>query len=511
MKKLLKFLVFFFLIFQTTFAHPLDISSSFLSFNKNYLNVTTYFHSYEIEYLLNLNNIKFKSTYDYYDHKDIIEKYLKQNIKLEIENNKCEIENFDLLELEEYQILSTWVEINYNFKCEKDIKKWNLKISFFNNFPLQTNQTTFYDLNKNSSIPFENAVLTSKIQDYEFDLDNKNKKCVVDTDWDWISDDKELIYKTDLTKVDTDWDFYTDYEEIFNSWSPFDNNFWPLQSPREEIPKDVLKKIEQNKKTKEDCEKEISLNNKISKDKWLLTSWFWNEYFIWTMEKISNYVNKTSQINIFYILLIVVWLWFVHAMWPWHSKSLLISYILDKNKNFFDGFLYIIIFTITHLLDIVLLFLVTKIVFNFYDISNYMLYIQRISLIILLLFSIYLIIRAILWIKHKKEHNCFKEKTDNKKDIKGSIMLWFISWLAPCTFGWSIFLLLFSTWSLALILPMLLALWLWIFLCLLFVLILTFILRKKIFEKLNFFSLYSSLFSSILLLILSIYLFSYIY
>ncbi len=505
MKKFLTTIFFFFISFQIIFAHPLDISSSFLSFNKNYLNITTFFHSYEIEYLLTKNNIKFKSVYEYYDYKDIIWEYLKQNIKLDLSENKCEIEKVEMVQLEEYQILSSWIEINYSFKCEKDIKNWVIKVSFFDNFPLQTNQITFYDLNKNSSVPFESIVLTSKIQDYEFDLENKNKKCIVDSDWDWLFDQQELIHKTDPFLVDTDWDFYTDYEEIFYSWLALDKNMWPNQTPRTEIPDDILQKIKQNIKTKEDCEKQNSLTTKISKDTWLLSNWFWNEYFINTMKRISDYINKTSKENFLYIFLIVIWLWFIHAMWPGHSKSLLISYVLDKNKSFFDGFLYIIIFTITHLIDIVLLFVITKVIFSFYDISNYMLYIQRFSLVIVLVFSLYLIFKSYKNLKNNYVESC------EKKDLKWSILLWFVAWLAPCTFGWSIFLLLFSMWSFSLILPMILALWIWIFLCLLVVLILTYILRKKVFEKINLFSKYSSLTSAIILFFLSIYLMSYIY
>lgn len=505
MKKLLTTIFFFFILFQITFAHPLDISSSFLSFSKNYLNITTYFHSYEIEYLLTKNNIKFKSVYEYYEHENIIKDYIKQNIKLELQENKCEIENIEILKLEEYQILSTWIEINYNFKCEKNIENWNIKVSFFDNFPLQTNQMTFYDLNTNSTTPFESIVLTSKIKDYEFDLKNKNKKCVSDTDWDWLSDEQELIHKTDINKIDTDWDFYTDYEEIFNSWLPFDKYMWPNQVPRYEIPNDILKKTKINKKTKDDCEKQNLLIKKISENNWLLTSWYGNELFVWTLKNIADYINQTSKESFLYIFLLVIWLWFIHGMWPGHSKSLLISYVLDKNKSFFDGFLYIIIFTITHLIDIVLLFLITKVVFSFYDISNYMLYIQRISLIIVLFFSFYLIIKSYKNLKNNYIKNY------EKKDLKWSILLWFVAWLAPCTFGWSIFLLLFSMWSFGLIIPMILALGIWIFLCLLVVLILTYILRKRVFEKISLFSKYSSLISSSILFVLSVYLMNYLY
>ena len=512
MKKFLKIIFFFFILLQATFAHPIDISSSFLSFSKNYLNITTYFHSYEIEYLLTKNNIKFKSVYEYYKHEDIIKNYIKQNIKLELEQNKCEIEKIEIMQLEEYQILSTWLEINYNFKCEKYIKNWIIKVSFFDNFPLQTNQMVFYDLNDNSTVPFETIVLTSKIQDYEFDLENKNKKCIVDSDWDGLSDEQELIHKTDSFLVDTDWDFYTDYEEIFYSWLALDKNMWPNQTLRTEIPKDILQKIKQNIKTKEDCEKQNFLTTKISKDTWLLSSWFWNEYFINTMKKLSDFINKISKENFLYIFLIIIWLWFIHAMWPGHSKSLLISYVLDKNKSFWDWFLYIIIFTLTHLIDIVLLFVITKVIFSFYDISNYMLYIQRFSLLIVLVFSLYLIFKSY---KNLKPSSTSSYQVDNlcceKKDFKWSILLWFVAWLAPCTFGWSIFLLLFSVWSFEFILPMILALWIWIFLCLLVILTLTYILRKKVFEKISLFSKYSSLISASILFVLSVYLMSFMY
>gem|GEM_PF-2889801 len=62
----------------------------------------------------------------------------------------------------------------------------------------------------------------------------------------------------------------------------------------------------------------------------------------------------------------------------------------------------------------------TKVLFNFYDVSNYMLYIQRFSLLILLFFSIYLIRKSYRNIKYPSNSGtCSK----NKKDIKGSLLL----------------------------------------------------------------------------------------
>lgn len=505
MKKVFIILFLFSITFLKTSAHPLDISSTSWYFKDNQLRVTTFFHTYEIEYLLNLNKIYFKSTNEYFNNKSIIKDYVEKNIKLESDWLICKLENFDLVEKQEYEILTYWLETNYLFICDKKINKWNLNITFFSNFPLQTNQLFLYDINSNyESKSFLNNILTNDFNKIYFDLNDKLDLCKTDNDGDWLSDELEKVYKTNWLKIDTDWDFYTDYEEINSSFSPLDKNLWPWQIPREEIPIDILENIKKSIISKDDCEKFLQTNSDIKKSNWLLNDWFWNEYFAKTLKNISDYLYNKNQSTIFYILFIVFILWFIHAAWPWHSKSLLVSYIVDKNKTLFDWLVFIFIFTVTHLIDIILIFLVTKIILWVYDISNYILVIQKISLIILLLFSLYLIIRSIknYW---KNQQKCYKN------DKNSSIFLWFVSWLAPCTFWWSIFLLLFSIWNFYLIIPMLIALWLWIFTFLLLLLFIVYFLRVKFFEKINVFSKLSSLLSSIILftsaIVLSINLF----
>ena len=493
MKKIFIILVLFLCILNITFAHPLDISNSTFNFSKNRISVTTYFHSYEIEYLLNYNKVVFKWVNDYFKNENLIKNYIKENIKINSKDNNCKINDINLIKDEEYKILSSWVEINYNFICDKEINNWEIFINFFTNFPLQTNQILIYDLNNISPKMISSWVLTKDVKTFWFWLDQNQKVCIPDTDWDWISDVNEIRFKTDKNKIDTDWDFYTDYEEIYNSYSPLDKNYWIKQEPRYEIPSEIIKNTNENKITKQDCEnwtiQKINWN-------WLVLSSFWNEYFVNTLKYLSDYVNKNNNTSIFYILLLVVFLWFIHAMGPGHSKSLLISYMIDKKNWFFDWLLYIIIFTITHLIDIILLFLITKIFFSIYEFSIYMVYIQRVSIFILIIFSFYLLYNSIFKINNLKI----------EKSIKWTLFLWFVSGIAPCTFWWSIFLLLFSLWSLNLILPMIIALWLWIFLCLLLVMTLTYFFRKNLLEKYSWFIKYSSILSSTILIFVWFYL-----
>lgn len=318
-------------------------------------------------------------------------------------------------------------------------------------------------------------------------------------DGDGLSDAEERMYKTDPYTIDTDDDFYTDYEEIFNSWMPLDRHMWPRQTPRMEIPASIIENAKNAIKTQAICDKEdAALIWANAQWKWLLSNDFTNTFFISTLENIGKYVKNKSQDGIVYIFLTVVGLGFLHALGPGHSKSLLISYVLDKKRTFFDGLLYITLFTVTHLIDIVVLFLLTKVIFTFYDITNYMLSIQRVSLIILLGFSVYLIVKAI--------KNMKKNVSEVSKDtsVKGTLFLWFVSWLAPCTFGWSIFLLLFSLGSFSLIIPMIVALGIGIFLCLFCIMVATLLLRKKVFENVELFSRYSSFVSSSILFLLSI-------
>jgi hypothetical protein len=81
MKKIiLSFLIYNLFILQAL-AHPLDISSNFVSIKANNADVTSYLHTFEIEYLLSKLGIVPKNIQTYYDNSNKITDYIKNNTK----------------------------------------------------------------------------------------------------------------------------------------------------------------------------------------------------------------------------------------------------------------------------------------------------------------------------------------------------------------------------------------------------------------------------------------------
>lgn len=396
--------------------------------------------------------------------------------------------------MEEYEVLSKWLEVSYKFDCDSKIESWDIQLSIFTNFLLQANKLTIYDLNNwiENLSPKKYTVLTSKISSTNFDL-NKAEIKKKDTDWDWVSDDDEKIYKTNPYEIDSDGDNYSDFEEITTSFDPINKNPWPRQVPRDKIPDDVKNSTQTNLKQEQEYQK--------AKNSGLAFDFYWIDYLEKALKNINDYVKWNWNWNFLYVFFIVMFLWFIHAFGPWHSKSIMISYILDKNKKFIDALFFALIFSITHIIDIIIVFVIAKFVLSYYDISNYIVYIHRFSILILIFISLYLIYKSIKNLKNNNSETCIKS------DTKSNIFLWFLTWLAPCTFGWSIFLLLFSLWNLSLIPILIFALGLGIFITLITVAIITLSIRKRVFEKISLFSKYSQIVSSSLILIVSFYIF----
>jgi len=480
MRKIIVLIIVFLWLFNTTFAHPLDISVSTANIKWNNLSITTYFHTFEIEYLLKNNGIETDWVIDYYENSRYIIEYVESKNKLINNWNVCEIRKIELIEDEAYKIVTDWLWISYSFKCSEKIEKFNLEFNYFNEFPLQTNRITLYNLNnwiKNLK-PIIYKVLTSKITTLSIDINNLDIKRI-DTDNDWLSDEEEKIYFTDPGNIDTDWDYYTDKEEIDFWWNPLNKELWPGQDYREKLD---IQKSNNNVDSLKKISSEIENKN-------LSDYWYWNGYLKSVMKYMNDYFNDNNW-SIYWVFFAIFFLWILHAIWPWHSKWLLIAFTLDKDNWYKKWLLFAFIFTVTHMIDIILLFFVTKIIITFIDPSKYSYYLQLSSWVILFILSLYLIYKSV----NRKP----------KQSSKPSLYVAFLAWLAPCSFAWSIYLLLIALGKSSWIIPLVFALWLWILTTLISIVIISVYLKNKAYNKVQKIWNYSSILSSIIIFIISI-------
>lgn len=282
-------------------------------------------------------------------------------------------------------------------------------------------------------------------------------------------------------------------------WNPIKAAVSPGQWHRDRIPDELLSLptgITQSTSVDQYDARYIKQTN-------LLDTGFGNIQLRDTLKAITETFKNLSFGSFWYIFGLVVLLGFIHAIWPGHSKGFLVSYILDREKGFWQGLVFVTVFSLVHLADIVFLFLVTKLFFSLYDPTQYMVIIQKVSIVILFFFSVYIFIQSIRKLRNK---NTTEKET--KKSLKGGILMAFIAGLAPCSFGWSIFLVLFSMGQVAWILPLLLALAIGIWICLFCILLITLFFRDRLYSRFSTLPYYSSVVSSGILIILSIYLFS---
>lgn len=473
-------IVYFFLFSLAapiTRAHPLDVSSTVITLHDITAVGKTYLHNYEVTTLLSQSGKNIREVADLYAHREIIESYFLSHFSFSNHGVICETKDIDIPQKEGYEVLTSGLEIGFTVYCPEKIEDIWAKLDFFTNFDLQTNR--LYLVEKDGTEVFY-KVGTHKITELFY----KRGATItfIDTDTDGISDEEEKVYHTDPSSADTDQDYFTDGEEINNGWNPLSKSLSPGQIPRYEVPKTQNLILPKN----------LSAVPKSSYD--LNASSFWGDFFQSLLKRIGKTISKEESHSFLSLFLLVTFLGFLHALGPGHAKALLWALMIHKKASLAMGMRFIGIFSLTHILDILLLFVVLKFLLFYWDAGALLSSIQKISAVLLVFFWLFLLYRAVYpglpW-----EEGEFRWKT---------WILGIIAGLAPCSFGWSLFFLLLSLGKVDWIPWFIAAIGLWIFLCLFLLLFAIYFSRKVFYHKLSGIARYSSYFSAGFILLLGI-------
>lgn len=467
------------LMLESVSAHPLDISSTVVSLGEDTLVGTTYFHSYEVGVMLGRQGKDVTEVWMYYTYKNDIMEYFRSHFAVTNNGTPCSITSLEIPDKEWYEILARWVEINFSLRCRERLSSLDFSLGFFTDFPLQTNRLSLLDP-QGDELYFR--VGTPQIQDLSYTLGTTVER--IDSDNDGLDDEEERVYKTDPNNRDSDGDYYLDGEEVNSWWLPMNPGVSPWQKLRTAYPErpswPPSRWIDQT-----------------SRDYSLVgTSAAWDT-FQSLLKKIGMTVSWEEKTAFPLIFLFTVVLGFLHALGPGHAKWLLSGIMVHKKSSFFSGLRFILIFSLTHIIDIFLLYLLLQFFLHIFDTNLLLTWIQQWSAIILVLLWIFLVYRAF---RGKLDESDGEEFTNGKITL-----LAVIAGLAPCSFGWSLFFMLISLGKMSWIPPLIFAIALGIFLCLFLILLLLTYTKKYSYSRFSSLSKYSVRFSAVLILVIWLY------
>ncbi|MCH2188599.1 hypothetical protein MK079_02100 [Candidatus Gracilibacteria bacterium] len=510
MKQLCSFILVTFLCITSlspVHAHPLDISVSTGSISGKSFSMTTYFHTYEIEYLLMQQGYDLKGgVEDYFKAASDIADYVSQRTSIINNGSQCRLKNIEVSEDEVYIVLSDGLRVSSRFECDDDIEKLDISLKYFIEFPLQTNRITLYDVSAGiagaESIVYQ--VLTAKKPYFEVDIYNRDDIVHLDDDKDGLSNEDEKIYATDPNNPDSDGDNFSDSEEVYFGWDPLSVEMGPGQELRAEFdPEESFTQIDKLGDVM-GAVAEKNLSDFSGNNSGVLKN---------TLEYISKFFEKNEG-NMLGMFWLVFLLGMIHTLGPGHSKGLLVSYTLEKRNGYLKGFLFAFVFTLTHIVDILLLVFIAKMLSGVFQ-THYTSLIQVSSAVLLFCFGLYLVWRNVRALSSAKKSLLLNNNPPpssghlppnkgEEQEVKTSLWIAFLAGLAPCSFAWSIFLLLGALGKPHWIFPLVLALGIGIFTTLCGIVLLSVFLKNRMYGRIKNLGYYSSLFSALMILIISV-------
>jgi len=212
------------------------------------------------------------------------------------------------------------------------------------------------------------------------------------------------------------------------------------------------------------------------------------------LEKIKLLFEKDDLASLIMIFVFIYVLGVLHAFESGHGKSILISYLVEHDKGMKDAFIFSIIMTGTHLLDVIILSVVFKIISMTGDIYNYVNNIQKIGAAVLLLMGIYYLIKNFVP----------KSNYDNESGYQKAAWLGLIAGLAPCTIGWAIMVIMLSIGKINLVIPVVIFFGLGIWTTLLFFSFVVVKIKQKFVSRIKSLTRVTSVASALMLIAIAI-------
>jgi ABC-type nickel/cobalt efflux system permease component RcnA len=229
-----------------------------------------------------------------------------------------------------------------------------------------------------------------------------------------------------------------------------------------------------------------------------------NQTFV---EKIFNKIFPAKNFSLLFSILLVFVIGVLHSLEPGHSKNVIAALMTDKLFTRRKGIIFAIIFTITHLSDIIILGSLLLIIGSFTDIMSRLPYLEKISAIGILIISLYLIqqnIKNIIKNQNSKEEHHHDHEHLFNSDFKKQIAIAFLSGLSPCLMGWSIFFVMLNLKKTIYIFPIIFSFGLGIFFALFILIEASMFLKKKLVDKVEKFAIYFPLISSLILFLFAL-------
>lgn len=558
-------LPFLFLIslFTSTFSHPLDISYTTLTIRPNNLYGETYIHPYELNLLAQINGINFHRS-NFLQLSEIIIPYFIKHFKAFVGTQPLKLQKVKADSVNYADILSYGLSITFKIPKLSGHLNYNFEITLFTSFfSTQTNKLVLLDENGEIRDNYREIFFTKKRTKWTLNISNpyfsKDYDDNTDTDKDGLNDHLEKLYGTNPESKDTDSDRYTDFEEFYMGWDPLNYRASKGQNRAalaqiEKIDNPFLsgKEIAQNlNKSSLYSQDRIILPHAISPDTGANLSTrereiypirvprprskSGNDFLGTALQKIEDRLKGSwTWGGLLTALGIVFILGFIHAISAGHGKEILFSYMVNVNHQFGHALRFVIIYTITHLIYIMLYGISVFAASNAVEPATLTPIMQKLGGVGLLMIAFYQIYNGIKALSGKKssenasqnfaarfshfmkELGLFGKRShkviiDDNKDAKPSSkkasawLVGLLTGLTPCPAGWAIFMLLSNIEKTDFLFWVIPVFGLAIIISLLLFAILVLLFRQATLRFIKGANQYSILVSGIMLLIFSIY------